>query len=397
MQRMGADAAQRPDDPADISGAASAAAAARLYAESYSPELYKALVDDTVRVEAYRKAIAERVSGKRVLDVGTGPVALLAVMAARAGAKHVTAIEVTEAVADQARAVVRREGLEDVIEVVCGFSTQVPLPEVDLVIHELVGDLGSEEGLPLVLADLQSRLDLFRDRAGWVVPRRVSTWVAPISLHLASAVVEDAGSEVGEQDGGAEEEAPQDAVAEEGGEDGADVGPLSLSEVRLSQALPPAALLGERQVLECMDAEEPIDLQPARTLTWKVKAPSTFTGFVCAPIIEFDANNVIDAWDQQTHFRHVAVMLPEGALVEAGDEVRLDIQMDLRAFPAKYTFAASLRASAAVAESSNAHPAVSTTPQQLGTTVISFDLPVEQPLDEPDEPPAKRPRVAAPA
>ena len=43
--------------------AANAAKAAKLFEAEYSPELYDALKDDTVRVEGYRRAIAARVQG----------------------------------------------------------------------------------------------------------------------------------------------------------------------------------------------------------------------------------------------------------------------------------------------------------------------------------------------
>ena len=53
-----------------------------------------------------------------VLDVGTGPFALLAIAAAKAGAKKVYAVEATPEVAELARNEIRKQGIPDgVIEV----------------------------------------------------------------------------------------------------------------------------------------------------------------------------------------------------------------------------------------------------------------------------------------
>ena len=57
-------------------------------AARYIAACYTGMRDDVARTEAYRRAIAAAVPGKVVLDLGTGALALLAIMAARAGAAH---------------------------------------------------------------------------------------------------------------------------------------------------------------------------------------------------------------------------------------------------------------------------------------------------------------------
>ena len=57
---------------------------------------YEAMRDDAPRTSRFARAIARRLQQRQaqtVLDIGTGPFALLAVIAARAGAKKVYAIE----------------------------------------------------------------------------------------------------------------------------------------------------------------------------------------------------------------------------------------------------------------------------------------------------------------
>ena len=85
-----------------------------------------------------------------VVDVGTGPYALLALVAARAGAKKVFAIEVNAAAAASARTAVEKatDVPTGVVEVIEGFSTDITLPyKVDLFVGEVVGNMASEEGI----------------------------------------------------------------------------------------------------------------------------------------------------------------------------------------------------------------------------------------------------------
>ena len=123
----------------------------RFYEEQYTAER-----DDTRRTPQFIKAIQERIRGRdgvTVLDIGTGPFALFATVAARAGAKKVYAVEGNPEAADRARAfLLEQEDIpEGVIEaragvsksscrcphrasepcgeVIDGFSTAVTLPE----------------------------------------------------------------------------------------------------------------------------------------------------------------------------------------------------------------------------------------------------------------------------
>ena len=58
------------------------------------------MLNDKIRCEAYKAAIAASVKGKTVLDVGAGT-GFLSVIAAKAGANHVYAVEFSE-IADYA-------------------------------------------------------------------------------------------------------------------------------------------------------------------------------------------------------------------------------------------------------------------------------------------------------
>ena len=67
--------------------------------------------------------------GRTCVDIGTGALALLAVIAARAGAKHVFAIEANAEAAAAAREEVAALGLAEQITILQGYSTDVELPE----------------------------------------------------------------------------------------------------------------------------------------------------------------------------------------------------------------------------------------------------------------------------
>lgn len=85
------------------------------------------MMDDRRRNEAYEAAILRAVPGKRVLDIGTGA-GLLAMMAARAGAAHVTTCEAVSLIGDRAREIIAANGLSGRITVISKNSTALAVP-----------------------------------------------------------------------------------------------------------------------------------------------------------------------------------------------------------------------------------------------------------------------------
>ena len=130
----------------------------RSICDRYSDETYETMRADRERTESYANAIRLAAPGRVCLDIGTGSLALLAVIAARAGAKHVYAIEANAEAASQARALVADEGLADVITIVEGYSTDVVLPDkVDLLLHEILGEVAGAEGVVAAVRDAAAR------------------------------------------------------------------------------------------------------------------------------------------------------------------------------------------------------------------------------------------------
>ena len=140
-------------------------------------ESHRTMLADEPRVAAFARAIAATVRpGDVVLDIGTGT-GILAMLAARAGARTVYAIEATT-VAELARRVVAANGFADRIVVVEASSHDVTLPErADVLVSELIWNGGPGEAIRATFLDAQARL--LRPGAR-IVPARMETWVAPV-------------------------------------------------------------------------------------------------------------------------------------------------------------------------------------------------------------------------
>lgn len=87
------------------------------------------MLKDTVRTRAYQNAIEGNpfdFKDKIVMDIGCGT-GILSIFAARAGAKHVYAIENAE-IALYAVEIIKRNGLSDKITVIKGKMEEITLP-----------------------------------------------------------------------------------------------------------------------------------------------------------------------------------------------------------------------------------------------------------------------------
>ncbi|HSF31104.1 MAG TPA: amino acid adenylation domain-containing protein [Candidatus Tectomicrobia bacterium] len=145
----------------------------------YDDLLYYAMTSDEARNRAYCAAINTLVKGKTVLDVGTGADAILARFCVEAGAERVYAIEMLEGAYERARALIDRLGLSDRIVLLHGDSRHVELPErVDVCVSELIGTIGSSEGVIPILHDAQR----FLKPGGVMIPYRSMTRIAAVSL-----------------------------------------------------------------------------------------------------------------------------------------------------------------------------------------------------------------------
>lgn len=171
--------AERPDD--DF-----LREAAELILTRGIPSFHRPMLADEARNDAYARAIARAASGRMVLDIGTGS-GLLAMLAARAGARRVVACEANPALAATAREIVAANGLESVVEIVGRHSTKLEVdPDLggpaDLVITEIFGNDLVGEGALAAIADALGRLA--SDEAQ-IIPARAVVRIALASLDSA--------------------------------------------------------------------------------------------------------------------------------------------------------------------------------------------------------------------
>lgn len=163
---------------------------------TFDPSAYKAMKEDSSRTPLFKQAIIDRLyssssskspESQIVLDLGTGPYALFAIIAAEAGAGKVYAVEANPEAARLARALVTKLGFNDVITILEGFSTDIPsLPnndKADFCVAEIIGSIATEEGAYATIRDAQRFLKDPSSPQNWI-PSRIQTYAAPASYTL---------------------------------------------------------------------------------------------------------------------------------------------------------------------------------------------------------------------
>lgn len=137
--------------------------AARLVYSSAIPGWHLPMINDHERNEAYQQALERAVKPDSiVLEIGTGS-ALVAMMAARAGARHVYTCEVNRALARVAQETVALNGYADRVTVIPKLSTQlevgVDMPEkADVFVSELINIGMLSPNMLAVLQHARTRL-----------------------------------------------------------------------------------------------------------------------------------------------------------------------------------------------------------------------------------------------
>ncbi|KAL7260088.1 hypothetical protein ACSBR1_005868 [Camellia fascicularis] len=141
------------------------------------------MLKDAVRTKTYQNVIYKNnflFKDKIVLDVGAGT-GILSLFCAKAGAKHVYAVECSQ-MADMAQEIVKVNGFSDVITVLKGKVEEIELPvaQVDIIISEWMGYF-------LLFENMLNTVLYARDK--WLVNNGV---VLPDKASLCLTAIEDA-------------------------------------------------------------------------------------------------------------------------------------------------------------------------------------------------------------
>jgi amino acid adenylation domain-containing protein len=268
----------------------------------YDELAYHAMTSDERRNESYRAAIRGKVRNKVVVEVGTGPEALLARFCAEAGARKVYAIELLPDSYEKASQRVRDLGLTDRIEVILGDATKIMLPEpAEVCVSEIVGAIGGCEGAAAIINNVRHLLT--GDAA--MIPERSRTLYAPVQLPaelvddlafrpLPTRYVEKIFAEVGH--------------------------PFDL---RLCvKGLDRGHLLGEPQVFEDLDFRRLVDPEVRHQASHRIERDGRLDGFLVWLTLDTGGGETIDILDHEHCW--LPVFLPlfaHGIEVSAGDRI----------------------------------------------------------------------------
>ena len=141
------------------------------------PSIHQAMLEDGPRSEGFLTAIRQVVGPNDiVLDIGSGS-GVLAMSAARAGAKKVYAIEASE-LAPVTKQIVADNGLAGAIEVIEGLSFDIDLPQrATVLVSEMLGHIGIDEAILATFRDARKRL-LTEDAK--LIPSDVTLLATPV-------------------------------------------------------------------------------------------------------------------------------------------------------------------------------------------------------------------------
>ena len=144
------------------------------------PVEHARMLHDERRTGDFVAAITAAVRpGDVVLDIGTGS-GVLAIAAARAGARRVYAVEASD-IAEVAERVFAANEVQDRVTIVPGWSQQIELPEpADLLVAEVIGNEPLEE--EILETTLDARRRLLAAPGARLIPHHLTLLARPVLL-----------------------------------------------------------------------------------------------------------------------------------------------------------------------------------------------------------------------
>ena len=315
---------------------------------------HEALVNDETRVAPYAAAIRRVAAGRKVLDIGTGPVCFLARLCLRGGANEADAVESSDASVQRAVECFRaeakgstserflpdwamlnvsslQEGHDEVhvtvassqnLRLLRGLSTELQLPTgYNMLVHEIMGDMAGNEDAALVIHDIHERGLLAPDCV--VVPRSSSTLLAPTDVLKRKTL--------------------ETLIHRLGHCGDATITPRTRYSAR---RFPSSALLAKPQALEILDFQKGPELFQKRNLEFRTSRDGFLDGVHMHLHVDLDDTNCIDVLDahskpdQDSSWNTLYLrLLAEPVHLSANSRVLCRCTADLRQRPARYTLA----------------------------------------------------------
>ncbi|KXH73845.1 MAG: hypothetical protein AM326_10335 [Candidatus Thorarchaeota archaeon SMTZ-45] len=150
----------------------------REYATPFSVLHAASLLGQRSRLDKFHQAIRNVVKkGDYVVDIGTGS-GVLAILAAKAGANRVTAIDVNPESLDYARKAVMMNSVENIIDFFEGsFSDFIPIEKADVVICEMLSSIMLvEQQIPACHHAVEYVLKI----DGVILPQEITVFIVPV-------------------------------------------------------------------------------------------------------------------------------------------------------------------------------------------------------------------------
>lgn len=274
----------------------------------YDDSAYDFMCRDAIRMDAFSQALNRCVSGKTVLDVGTGDRAPLAFMSAEMGAKKVIGVEWNSNAALKATRIVEEAGLDDRIQIInCDVRKLVLEERADVCVSDMIGHLAGAEGAAIIMGDVKHRL---MKENGRMIPQKASTVFAPACKpKCQSDPLILTGREYYKKQ----------------------IRHFMNGDVYFRKLLyntPKSCLLADSQVFEELLFTEEVSSESKRSVQFTINRIGILNSFIAWCIIDFTEDITISTFSD-SHWAPVIIEIDSPVTVQPGDTVHCDCTVQL--------------------------------------------------------------------